>query len=882
MTNPLITARNRHFECFLRTSRKIRHQATLVQGLADRLVFRDYPFAEHVATICASHGWGVRESDDPRQPDHAVKHLRTNRPIYGAQVNLQYLACCLRLADIMDFDRSRTPLAVFEHIEFTEDKSWEEWNKHLAVCGWSIKEREVMYDMQCAHPAFYVAVHEFVDWIDAELRDCRYLIEDAPAETGERYKLHLPHVVDRRKVEMKDKRYLAGAFHFQLEYKEIMRLLMDKSLYPDPSLFLRELLQNSLDACRHQQALAKEAGRSKDYKPRIVVWDQSDDADDPRIVFQDNGIGMSQRIVEQYFMRIGRSYYRSPEFDVERDRLASKNVELDACSCFGIGILSCFLVADRFEVETYRHGHEPMHLTIEGPNKYFVIKRLAKSDTAQFQPRPDSDEDDGPPKRPGTRVTVHLRPNAKVDAYEVLDLFAVNADYDLRVHRPKRKRPKVIHKRRWEQPVRLRDFPEAIGDKDKWLSREEGRRDMRGDVAENLEGAVVAERIPMEKWDFSRHLRGRAWFWLLQAADGGACMQRGYLRVANRLCLAGLGEVLAQLCSRWTFTTSQDFREKLVEYLTDHLQPPADPPVRGRRALPCAIAPGVVQPDMKYLRLNLGQNFATAWNDLSVDERRATCDFVGGYDRVDAKPWLLSRAVVRKLRDGVFDWKGQSVEFGDGGLGKDSALIQEGRPNHFALRAVLLPAGIVSWDPSRGKGSPLGLLSVPGELQLDVRGSTAPDPPASRLFVHADQAAEIVVPYLRAALRHGADLVASAQHVESAIDWFTLLCRAPHALAYPYWCKALARELTYIEDRVPYSSSVGHGEEYVSRAELVNQFGRWVPLCGGPLHPPGVKYRVPLNDILLAFHPRRAVKGRVPEVDMETVVEPPASASHAT
>ena len=33
MTNPLITARNRHFECFLRTSRKIRHQATLVQGL---------------------------------------------------------------------------------------------------------------------------------------------------------------------------------------------------------------------------------------------------------------------------------------------------------------------------------------------------------------------------------------------------------------------------------------------------------------------------------------------------------------------------------------------------------------------------------------------------------------------------------------------------------------------------------------------------------------------------------------------------------------------------------------------------------------------------------------------------------------------------------
>ncbi|MCH8148671.1 MAG: hypothetical protein IH987_11850, partial [Planctomycetes bacterium] len=117
---------------------------------------------------------------------------------------------------------------------------------------------------------------------------------------------------------MKDKRFIAGPFRFQLEYENIMRLLMDKSLYPDPSLFPRELLQNSLDACRHMQALTEFQECRASYKPNIVVWDHSDDADDPRIIFQDNGIGMSLKIVEDYFMRVGRSYYRPPEFDAEK------------------------------------------------------------------------------------------------------------------------------------------------------------------------------------------------------------------------------------------------------------------------------------------------------------------------------------------------------------------------------------------------------------------------------------------------------------------------------------------------------------------------------------------------------------------------------------
>ena len=72
--------------------------------------------------------------------------------------------------------------------------------------------------------------------------------------TADRYKLLLPQVVDRHKVRMADPSYVAGVFWFQLEYENILALLMDRSLYPDPSLFLRELLQNALDACRRKEA----------------------------------------------------------------------------------------------------------------------------------------------------------------------------------------------------------------------------------------------------------------------------------------------------------------------------------------------------------------------------------------------------------------------------------------------------------------------------------------------------------------------------------------------------------------------------------------------------------------------------------------------------
>ena len=44
--------------------------------------------------------------------------MHTTDLVGRTRVNYCYLACCLRLGDILDFDRTRTPLSAFHSTHF--------------------------------------------------------------------------------------------------------------------------------------------------------------------------------------------------------------------------------------------------------------------------------------------------------------------------------------------------------------------------------------------------------------------------------------------------------------------------------------------------------------------------------------------------------------------------------------------------------------------------------------------------------------------------------------------------------------------------------------------------------------------------------------------
>ncbi len=217
--------------------------------------------------------------------------------------------------------------------------------------------------------------------------------------------------------------------------------------------------------CHRKQAEAKLVygyDHARHYEPRIVVLDYQDDPKEPRIEFLDNGVGMSQRVVEQFFLRVGKSYYKSPEFETERARYQEAGIQLDVCSQFGIGILSCFIVANRLRVETYQHGQEPLRLAVDGPSKYFVIRRLCRQAQQPFDRQPTKPEDDGPPERTGTRVVVALKEGTRLDLLEVLQRFAVNLDTPVWILDGSAGDPKRLSRRQWDgAPPTLRKFVEG-------------------------------------------------------------------------------------------------------------------------------------------------------------------------------------------------------------------------------------------------------------------------------------------------------------------------------------------------------------------------------------------------------------------------------------
>ncbi|MCI8660598.1 MAG: HSP90 family protein [Lachnospiraceae bacterium] len=133
-------------------------------------------------------------------------------------------------------------------------------------------------------------------------------------------------------------------YSFQVDLKGIIRLLSE-NLYSSGDVFLRELLQNAVDAIEARRV--EEPGFADG---RIRIRYQQMGNRQARLVFSDNGIGLTREEIHTFLSVIGQSSKRG---EMRRGSFIGQ---------FGIGLLSCFLVADEIvvrsrsvhEIQTYR------------------------------------------------------------------------------------------------------------------------------------------------------------------------------------------------------------------------------------------------------------------------------------------------------------------------------------------------------------------------------------------------------------------------------------------------------------------------------------------------------------------------------------------------
>ena len=115
---------------------------------------------------------------------------------------------------------------------------------------------------------------------------------------------------------------------FQVDLRGIIEILSEH-LYSGPQVFLRELLQNAVDAITARQKL------DQDFSPE--VWLEISKSEDgvPVLIFSDNGVGLLESEVHQFLATIGKSSKRE---------VGSKDGRTsDFIGQFGIGLLSGML-----------------------------------------------------------------------------------------------------------------------------------------------------------------------------------------------------------------------------------------------------------------------------------------------------------------------------------------------------------------------------------------------------------------------------------------------------------------------------------------------------------------------------------------------------------
>lgn len=353
--------------------------------------YGSYDFKRALAIIGLSHGKGVRWLRSQLSSD------RNERGFYlmvgtGERANLAFPGLLLRLADIMDFDASRAPRILFKHIGIDNDKSILEWNKHLSISGWGLEvegERpQLEYAADCIHPVYEKSIREFARWIEQELIDVRGELDLQRRLSQERYDLYIPGEV---KLDIRSQGYIYQDIEFRLDQDEIMQLLLGESLWGNPDLCIRELLQNALDAVQMRDLRLKiiEEGveniaepvdtLKRDEKLHVeLTWGRDEASNQEFICITDNGIGMTQEVIIKYFTQIGKSYYRSPDFKREKITMEAHGLFATPISSFGIGILSCFMIADRLEVRTRsgskNNGIYSHNITVSGPGSLFWLK----------------------------------------------------------------------------------------------------------------------------------------------------------------------------------------------------------------------------------------------------------------------------------------------------------------------------------------------------------------------------------------------------------------------------------------------------------------------------------------------------------------------------
>jgi hypothetical protein len=361
-------------------------------------------FRENLAVVAESHHKNNLDKTDI----YPVAQRYGNDPHEIA--NVQYTAFLLRTVDLIHVTKDRTPSVTYKCVRFSDLKSVSEWDKQRGVWSVNMKGREfnpedeeshiieVTADFTEERPFFALA--EYIAWADQEIRQTKRWA-DASQQIPDAKGFVFPWRAIKGDIRVEGN--LPRPMRFELDRGRLLDLLVGHTIYNDPTVAVRELLQNAIDAVRFQLHLDnKDASRliTKPEMGRVIIdWNP----ETRLLTVEDNGTGMDLGTIENHLLRVGASFYDTPQFQTE-------HANFTPISRFGIGILTCFMISDNIEIVTCRSG-VGRRIRMTSVHADYLLKDLPSGDAQLDGLEPH-----------GTRIKLVLRPSVNLKEKSMLDI----------------------------------------------------------------------------------------------------------------------------------------------------------------------------------------------------------------------------------------------------------------------------------------------------------------------------------------------------------------------------------------------------------------------------------------------------------------------------
>lgn len=330
-------------EQYLRNHHHIRTEK-YIRKFHTNLGIKKFHQARIIGNICKGH----RKEDLSNRQD-----FKKEDGYDGRTINIAFLSLCLKIADELDITHSRTPKSLFEILDISDKTSKDEWIKHLSISSVqrSIENKE---NIICLGETDSPNVLRNIKIIEKKIDQ---LLKTIPSMLDARLTAYEEEIPRNFLIDITPLGFIPKDLKFSLANDQIIEILYH-NLYRYREESLRELLKNSVDSVERAR---------KDFPTNNPIVQFNLSADKKILEIVDNGAGMNELDIENFFTKIGSSYYQSEEF--------KNQYSFNPLSEHGIGFLSVFMIAKHVEIDTHKMDSDPLCVEIENKLDFFIIRK---------------------------------------------------------------------------------------------------------------------------------------------------------------------------------------------------------------------------------------------------------------------------------------------------------------------------------------------------------------------------------------------------------------------------------------------------------------------------------------------------------------------------